>query len=158
MKPLIVHLLVTWFRTTVNESGKLPYVIEQYRWNKWVVIGEVDGTGEVTTNEYNFNVSPHSGENKVRVVQTDHTGKKRPSQAVTFVNTSIQEPELSPKKVKKTINFTSGNAPIETKYEIYDAYGNIVKKGVGSEVDCTNLKKGAYYINYDNKNEKFIKT
>lgn len=143
---------------TTSESGKLPYVIEQYRWNKWVVIGEVDGTGDANANEYNFNVSPHSGENKVRVTQTDHTGRKRPSDAVTFVNSTIVEPELSPKKVKKSINFTSGSSPIETKYEIYDAYGNIVKKGVGSEVDCSNLKKGAYYINYDNKNEKFIKT
>lgn len=147
---------LTW--KTTGESGKLPYVIEQYRWNKWVVIGEVDGTGEATPSEYNFVVSPHSGENKVRVVQTDHTGRKRPSEAVTFTNTAIVEPELSPKKVKKRINFTSGSSPIETKYEIYDAYGNIVKKGVGSEVDCSNLKKGAYYINYDNKNEKFIKT
>jgi hypothetical protein len=122
------------------------------------VVGEVDGTGNPGANDYSFKVTPHSGENKVRVVQTDHTGKKRPSDAVTFVNTDIQEPIVSPKKVKNSINFTSGNVPIETKYEIYDAYGNIVKKGVGSEVDCSNLKKGAYYINYDNKNEKFIKT
>jgi len=144
--------------TTTGESGKLPFVIEQYRWNKWVVIGEVDGIGNPTKNEYTFNVAPHSGENKVRVVQTDHTGKKRPSEAVAFMNTSIMEPVMNPLKVSKSITFTSGSKPIETKYEIYDAYGNIVKKGVGSEVDCSNLKKGAYYINYDNKNEKFIKT
>lgn len=144
--------------TTTGESGKLPFVIEQFRWNKWVVIGEVDGIGNPTKNEYTFNVAPHSGENKVRVVQTDHTGKKRPSEAVTFMNTSIMEPVMNPLKVSKSITFTSGSKPIETKYEIYDAYGNIVKKGVGSEVDCSNLKKGAYYINYDNKNEKFIKT
>jgi hypothetical protein len=147
---------LTW--ATTSESGKLPYVVEQFRWNKWVVIGEVDGTGDATTNEYSFNIAPHSGENKVRVVQTDHTGKKRPSEAVTFTNAAIQEPELSPKKVRNSIKFTSGSTLIETKYEIYDAYGNIVKKGLGSEVDCSNLKKGAYYINYDNKNEKFIKT
>lgn len=144
--------------TTSGESGKLPYVIEQFRWNKWVVVGEVDGTGNAGTNDYRFKITPHSGENKVRIVQTDHTGKKRPSESVTFINTDIQEPIVSPKKVKNSINFTSGNLPIETKYEIYDAYGNIVKKGVGSEVDCSNLKKGAYYVNYDNKNEKFIKT
>ena len=146
---------LTW--TTTGESGKLPFVVEQYRWNKWVVIGEVDGTGKADLSEYNFKVAPHSGENMVRVVQTDHTGRKRPSDAVSFLNTSIQEPELAPKKVRKQITFTSGSSPIETKYEIYDAYGNIVKKGVDSEVDCSNLKKGAYYINYDNKNEKFIK-
>src|SRR5690606_16548963 len=107
--------------------------------NKWVVIGEVDGKGTSSTNEYIFKVSPHSGENKVRVAQTDHTGKKRPSNAVTFINTTIKEPDFNPKRVKSIIEFTASGSPIETKYEIYDAYGNIVKKGVGSKVDCTNL-------------------
>jgi hypothetical protein len=46
---------------------------------------------------------------------------------------------------------------METRYEIYDAYGNIVKKGVGSSVNCENLLRGVYYINFDNVNEKFIK-
>ncbi|WP_066756338.1 T9SS type A sorting domain-containing protein [Crocinitomix algicola] len=143
--------------TTTGESGKLPFVVEQYRWNKWVAVGEVDGVGEAGTNAYTFNVTPHSGENKVRVTQTDNTGQKRPSESVTFENTTLDVIEVSPKMVKSSIKFTSNNKPVETKYEIYDAYGNIVKKGVGSEVDCSNLKKGAYYINFDNKNEKFIK-
>jgi hypothetical protein len=143
--------------TTTGESGKLTFIIEQYRWNKWVTVGEVDGKGTAGSNDYTFQVSPHSGENKVRVAQTDHTGKKRPSKAVTFTNTTIKEPEFNPKRVKKIIKFTASGKPIETKYEIFDAYGNLVKKGVGSQVDCSNLKKGAYYINYDNKNEKFIK-
>ncbi len=143
--------------TTTGESGKLTFTIEQYRWNKWVAIGEVDGLGTEGPNKYTFKVSPHSGENKVRVVQTDHTGRKRPSPETTFTNTSIKEPSIFPVKVKDVIKFTADGAAIETKYEIYDAYGNIVKKGVGTEVDCTNLKKGAYYINYDNKNEKFVK-
>lgn len=64
--------------------------------------------------------------------------------------------EMSPKKVKKEINFSSKGNPTETKYQIYDAYGNIVKKGFGSSVNCENLRKGIYYINFDNRNEKFI--
>lgn len=146
---------LTW--TTTGESGKLTYVVEQYRWNKWVVVGEVDGIGTSSENAYSFNLTPHSGENKVRVAQTDHTGKKRPSQSVTFQNTTIKEPEFNPKRVREKIEFSASGKPIETRYEIYDAYGNIVKKGVGAEVDCSNLKKGVYYINFDNKNEKFIK-
>ena len=146
---------LTW--TTTGESGKLAFTIEQYRWNKWVAIGEVDGVGTNGSNKYTFKVSPHSGLNKVRVVQTDHTGKKRPSPETSFTNESIKEPQIFPVKVKDVIKFTADGSSVETKYEIYDAYGNIVKKGVGTEVDCTNLKKGAYYINYDNKNEKFVK-
>lgn len=29
--------------TTKNESGPLPYVVEQFKWNKWVYVGEVQG-------------------------------------------------------------------------------------------------------------------
>lgn len=137
--------------TTTGEQGKLPFVVEQFRWNKWVSVGEIAGKGTAGSNSYSFDVSPHSGTNKVRVVQVDHTGKKRASNAVTF-DSNVSVPSFSPIKVKKTLKFTA-----ETKYEIYDAYGVIVKKGTNIEVDCSNLKKGAYYINYDNKNDKFIK-
>lgn len=145
---------LTW--TTSGEQGKLPFFVEQYRWNKWVVIGEVQGKGSGGKNSYEFKVSPHSGENTVRIVQIDHSGQKRPSQEVKFMsNTPVVS--KNPVKVKKEINFTANGAPVETRYEIYDAYGNIVKKGVGSSVDCSNLLRGVYYINFDNKNEKFIK-
>ena len=92
----------------------------------------------------------------MRVVQVDHSGTKKKSEEKTFTS-SVPEIEMSPKKVKTEIKFTANGAPIETKYEVYDAYGNIVKKGFASSVNCDNLRKGAYYINFDNKNEKFIK-
>jgi hypothetical protein len=141
---------------TVDEHGKLPYFIEQYRWNKWVNIGEVGGKGNVGGNSYEFQVNPHSGENKIRVVQVDHSGAKRTSNEVKFVS-GLSPVTKSPTKVKDIINFSSNGKPIETRYEIFDAYGSIVKKGFGSSVNCENLIKGIYYINYDNVNEKFIK-
>lgn len=142
--------------TTTSEQGKLPYIVEQYRWNKWVSAGEVDGEGVEGPNNYEFKVTPHSGENKVRVVQIDHSGTKKKSEEKTF-KSDVEEVEIAPKKVKTEIKFTANGEPSETKYEIYDAYGNIVKKGYSSSVNCENLRKGAYYINFDNKNEKFIK-
>lgn len=141
---------------TTGEQGKLPFIVEQYRWNKWVTIGEVAGKGTPGTNAYEFNVTPHSGENTVRVVQVDHSGAKRTSKEVKF-QSSVAVVAKSPAKVKDVINFTANGQPVETRYEIYDAYGNIVKKGVGSSVNCANLLSGAYYINFDNVNEKFIK-
>ncbi|MBI2258702.1 MAG: hypothetical protein HYU67_07360 [Flavobacteriia bacterium] len=143
---------------TTNEQGKLPYIIEQYRWNKWVEVGEVQGKGKTGSGEnaYEFQVIPHSGENIVRVAQIDHSGAKKCSQEVKFQSTSAPV-EKNPVKVKDVINFTSNGKPVETKYEIYDAYGNIVKKGFGSSVNCENLIKGAYYLNFDNKTEKFFK-
>jgi len=141
---------LTW--KTKNENGKLPFVIEQYVWNKWITVGEVDGKGTSTENNYEFQLTPHSGENKVRIKQVDYTGKPNPSQAKTFTDASISAVDFNPKTVKDKITFTS-----KTRYEIYDSYGNIVKKGYANEVDCTNLKKGAFYINFDNKDSQFVK-
>lgn len=141
--------LVKW--TTSGETGKLPFIIEVYNWNKWIPVGEVDGEGTPEQHTYEFKLTPHSGENKVRIKQVDHTKKPRTSQPKTF-RSGVGEVTFEPKKVGKEISFSA-----KTRYEIYDAYGNLVKKGLGDKIDCSNLTKGAYYLNYDNKNEKFLK-
>ncbi|MCB0408961.1 MAG: hypothetical protein KDD29_02010 [Flavobacteriales bacterium] len=136
---------------TKNETGKLTYIIEQYRWNKWIKVGEVDGQGSVDENKYEFNITPHSGENKFRVKQVDYSSKPRYSQAARYISTS-GEVTFSPIKAKDFVTFTG-----ETLFEVYDSFGNIVKKGFGEKVDVTNLKKGIYYLNYDNKTDTFVK-
>jgi len=142
--------------TTIDESGALTYQIEQYKWNKWVVVGETNGIGNANPNDYLFNLTPHSGENKVRVTQTDNTGEKRVSKAVSFTADGIAEPELQDVN-GESIKFVANGNPVITKYEVFDAYGNIVKKGMNSLVNCSNLKKGIYHVNFDNKHGKFIK-
>ena len=139
----------TW--KTTSESGILTFIVEQYRWNKWIKVGEVEGIGSPSEHPYQFKITPHSGENKVRVKQVDYTGSPRYSQAATALSTNA-EVTFSPVKVKDFITFSS-----ETLFEVYDAYGNIVKRGYGIKVDATNLKKGLYYLSYDNKTEKFEK-
>ena len=137
---------------TSKEKGKLTYIVEQYRWNKWIKAGEVEGVGTDGEQEYKFKVTTHSGENKFRVKQVDYTGRPRMSTAATFIDTEVKEVEFYPKKVKKEITFTQ-----KTKYEIFDSFGNIVKKGFGDKIDCVTLKKGLYYLNYDNTNDEFSK-
>ena len=142
---------VTW--KTKNESGKLTFVVEQYRWNKWVKVGEVEGNGTPSESSYSFKVTLHSGENKVRVKQVDYSGKPRYSPAASTMSTSTEISFLpESKKVKEAISFTG-----ETLFEVYDQYGNIVKKGYGAKLDATTLKKGTYYLSYDNKTETFTK-
>ena len=137
---------------TKNETGKLPFVIEQYRWNKWVKVGEIEGKGIGDNNDYIYKITTlHSGENQIRIKQVDYTSQPRYSKPVRFVST-IAEVTYVPIKVTKDITFSA-----ETLYEIYDQYGNVVKKGFGKSVDCGNLAKGVYYLNYDNKTAEFIK-
>lgn len=138
--------------STTNEAGVLTYIIEQYRWNKWVYVGEVEGAGRTgTVNNYAFKITPHSGENKFRVKQVDYTAVPRYSPTATYQSTTAAV-DFNPKKVEDKIDFTS-----ETMFEVFDIHGNIVKKGYASSVDASNLKKGLYYLNYDNSTSEFMK-
>lgn len=145
---------VKW--STKSETGKLAFAVEQFRWNKWVKVGEVDGIGTPSTNNYTFKITPHSGKNQIRVRQTDYSGQPRLSKPVDFVS-DVKEVIFAPVKVSKDINFASNDKPTETMYEIYDQYGNVVKRGFGATIDASNLAKGGYFLNYDNKMGEFIK-
>ncbi len=139
--------------TTSNETGELPFIVEQKRWNKWVRVGEVPGMGTAGEHSYEFKITPHSGENTFRVKQVDLTKKARFSQNVNYTDPLVPLITWGPTKVKDVITF-SGN----TLYEVYDQWGNIVKRGYANSLDVTTLKKDMYYLNYDNKmGETFIK-
>lgn len=132
--------------TTSNETGKLNYIVEQFRWNKWVKVGEVMGKGTPGKHDYSFKITPHSGENKVRVKQVDVSGKPRYSKMAEYTSTAPAI-ALEGDKFKGVINFSGG----ETLYEIYDRYGTIVKRGYGSSANIDNLEKGTYYVSFDNE-------
>ncbi len=133
--------MLSW--TTKNENGKLPFIVEQKRWNKWVKVGETEGRGTPDQHSYQVKYLAYSGENIIRVKQKDVTGEK--------VSDNIKYRSMSPPVTftqgkDQNVNFTS-----DTKWEVYDLFGNIAKSGNGNEIDVSDLKKGTYYINYDNK-------
>ncbi len=137
--------------TTKGEAGSLPFIVEQYRWNKWIKIGKVEGKGTPGVNSYSIDIHPHSGNNKFRVKQIDFSKKPHYSKELTY-KAKVPPVSFSPKKVETEITFTS-----PTLFEIYDYYGNIVKKGFGATIDCSGLKKGDYFLNFDNQMETFKK-
>lgn len=140
--------------TTKGEVGKLPFDIMQFRWNKWIKIGEVPGAGIPTENSYTFDVSKdlHSGSNRFRVSQSGYTRKPRFSKPVD-IDPGIAEVSLDPLARKFRTLRLSG----QTRYEVLDSRDNIVIKGYGDNVDLGKLKKGEYYLHYDNKQEQFLK-
>ena len=146
--------LISW--TTTNEKEIIDFAIEQFKWNKWVKVGEVRGNGGQELNNYTFQIIVHSGKNRVRVSQIDNTGVKRHSKSVGFTSTT-KSIKKSPSKVKSNLYFKAEGVLTKTKYELYDAFGNLLKKGFDHTVECTELLNGIYNINYDNKSEKFIK-
>ncbi|MDI1353473.1 MAG: hypothetical protein PSX36_01055 [bacterium] len=137
--------------STKNEAGALPFLIEQFKWNKWIPVGELDGMGTSENHDYSFQVSLHSGENKFRVKQKGFNAFVKVSKDITVVS-SINKPSFAIPKNHSSVDFSS-----ETAYEVYDAYGIVVKKGYGSKMDITNLGKGTFYLCYDNIIAEFKK-
>lgn len=135
--------------STTGETGSIPFIIEQYRWNKWVKVGEVRGKGKNKPNDYEVKVRTHSGPNKFRVRQTDN---KKISVYSKEAVTLITDPAVTFKVSDSQITFSA-----ETMYEIYDQYGGIVFKGYGSNINISSLTKGRYYLNYDNSQTEFTK-
>jgi hypothetical protein len=147
--------LLKW--SSKGEDGVLDYKIEQFRWDRWVEIGLVKGVGTKEIHDYTFQITPHSGKNVVRVSQTDNSGHTRSSKQISFTS-NLPKVKKTPSRVSDFIYFKANGKNVKTKFEIYDAYGNLLKTGFSDSIDCKNLVNGIYFINYDNTSEKFIRS
>ncbi|OQY01767.1 MAG: hypothetical protein B6I20_07485 [Bacteroidetes bacterium 4572_117] len=134
-----------------GEKGVLPYIVEHYKWRKWINVATVKGKGVSGTHTYSVSITPVSGNNRFRVKQVDYSRKPRYSPEVTY--RSLAAPvTFSPSRPKNEIKFSE-----VTSYEIYDFYGKLVKKGRSDKVNISRFKKGNYFLNFDNEMGKFTK-
>jgi hypothetical protein len=86
-----------------------------------------------------------------QIVKTDKYGNTICSGEQKF-RTSVKEVFLLSDKVGDELEFSS-----ETLYEIFTENGELLKSGNESEVNVSELSKGNYWVNYDNKTERFLK-
>lgn len=133
--------LITWI--TEDENGALPYIIEQFKWNKWIPVGEVIGVGTPERHTYTFKAFLTSGQNKFRIKQVGFNNTVRYSNEI-IIQSNKPKPTFTVSKDKREVVFSD-----ETMFEIYDIYGNIIKRGFGINVDISNIPKGTYYLCYD---------
>lgn len=129
---------------THSEHGSLPYSVEQYKWKRWVKVGEAMGKGEMQRNTYVMDLTLHSGINLFRVTQKDHNGMK--------VSKEVRvESKVAPVQLLQTDATTRFQFSAETNYELYSEYGELVAQGKGIEVSVRNFPRGTYYLNFDNQ-------
>ncbi len=137
--------------TTKNESSHEPFTIEQFRNSKWVPIGKMPGKGPEGFNQYALPVNHHSGVNKYRIRQKDLGNRSRYSPPMEYI--SDKKPiTYYPKRIDKDLYLSE-----ITPYEIYDSFGRAVKVGEGKHINVADLEPGIYYLNIDNRTEKFLK-
>ena len=136
--------------STENEPDTPMIFVERFKWNKWLIVDSVQGMGKAK-NDYEVKVQVLRGCYSFRV-----RGGYRPhywySPSAKICSKGYVPITFRPRKVKDSIWFSE-----PTKYEIYDANGNVVHKGEGKGVKVRELKKGIYYINFYVEMGKFLK-
>lgn len=141
--------------STTGESGILKFTIEQFRWNKWIKVGEIQGKGISGVNGYQIQINLCSGDNVFRVRQTDFTKLSRISKVYKFRSMS---PPVTYNPLKKNTNEILFSDV--TMYEIYDSYGRLKLKGTGNKADISSLAKSdksKYILLFDNQEVEFVK-
>ena len=131
--------------TVADEAHKGVYYIEQFRWNKWVKIGELEGKEQGDTLSYQFACKLHSGKNSIRIRLVDENRYPVSSRPVDYTS-SVKPVRYKLSEDHNKVIFTN-----ETMFELYDKYGNVLKRGTAKEIDVSYLKKDRYYLNYDSK-------
>ncbi len=161
LKPLSTYSIVdyelgynnTFNFTTQNESGKLIFYIEEFRWNKWILRGSVPGEGGPENRTYSQKVYPYNGENMFRIYQMDHLNRKFYSDTITFTIDKKPVTVTCPlNKVKKEISLSA-----VTYYAVINEYGEELITGAGNLIDVSKLKKGEYFLNFEDEYVSFKK-
>mgnify|MGYP000936425097 CR=1 FL=1 len=127
-----------------GNTGTRPFVIEQFRWNRWAVVGEVAASDTAENGIYVATVSFHSGLNQFRVMRPDAYGQPVYSKVTKYNNTKQAAVELASSRVSQKLEFS---AP--TFWELYGLNGDYIAGGFDQEVDVSNLEKGKYFLNFD---------
>ncbi len=132
--------------------GDYPLTLEQYKWNSWRIVAEVDPVDTVANNIYKVAIHPHSGKNIYRVKSYNIKGEEVMSRDVIFSAPAYKQVYIENKKIIDEITLSS-----KTDYEIYDMKSNLLKRGYDRYIKVDNLPKGKYLLFFDNQIQEFKK-
>lgn len=140
---------IHWKVAPPQKARLCSFILQQYRWNRWDVIG----IQEVDSSKTGYSDSLghlHAGTNRFRIVyQNENKHREYSNEIVIDIN---RKPlKYYQDRKKQRIYF---NQP--TDYELYDAYGTLLFKGYGTEISTDGYNRGVYYLNFDNQNTKIL--
>lgn len=142
---------ITW-----ATAGELPggqFVIEQFDTDRkaWGVVKSIMAKGNPLNNQYAIPASHQIGENRYRIRYEGADGSVNYSVELTY--TSVIEP-ITFYPAVATTKLTLSDT---TRYQITDFFGKLIKEGEGREITVLDLSPGEYYLNIQNRKEKFVK-
>ena len=132
--------------------GDSPIIVEQYKWNTWRTLAEIDPVDTVANNRYTLHVNPHSGKNIFRVKTFNIKGQEVMSKELIFGMPNSSLVTIQTKKIENEIVLSS-----KTEYEIYDLENNLLLSGYDRYIKINNLESGKYLLFFDNQIREFKK-
>lgn len=140
---------ISWSTKGEKQSG--VFYVEQFWHSTWVIVAEQPSKSGQGNLLYKADPKHHSGLNKYRVRYKEANGQTFYSKTIAF--TSKKTPiSFSPKKATDRIILSE-----HTHYEILDKNGVSLLKGSGMYISVSSLSPGDYFLNIDNRTEKFSK-
>jgi hypothetical protein len=135
---------------TVHENKRELLYVEQYMWDNWKVVGEMESDG-LDTNNYSFKVETlHSGLNRFRIRKESSRSLNKYSESVSYKS-----------KVDKVYHFKKGSKILLSKrvdYLLYDENGVLLEEETGSVINVAKLLNGKYTLCFDNTKVEFKKS
>ncbi|MFT7614280.1 MAG: hypothetical protein ACI9J3_003262 [Parvicellaceae bacterium] len=134
----------------MGEVAPLHYIVEGYRWGHWVKMDTLSGVGNTDEQKYKTTIALNEGENLFRIVRPNFSLRS----AIITDTLKVKFDGIIKQNVltkRKSIIFARS-----TFFEVYDAYGVKIQTGIGSEIDCSHMDTGEYYLNFDNIKTSFF--
>ncbi len=137
---------------TVGEKEEGQFNLEQLSEDQeWLMMDKVEARKGLSQNLYARPASHRKGENTYRVKYETSGGHLTYSLEVYYTHTDSLI-TFQPAIATSTITLSDS-----TEYRILDFQGKVVKKGNGRNILLTELRPGEYYLEIQNRREKFIK-
>ena len=140
---------VSW--VTSEERGRMPFVLQQFKWGKWVDAVRIDGLGGPGKRHYHVQFKPVRGENILRLTHLAADGALEVKGEARFTSNAPAVTFDYDHKTQ-TIAFSE-----ETQYEVVNAFGTVVLQGHGTDVILSYLARGEYIVNCGARSETFKK-
>ncbi|MEQ8925330.1 MAG: hypothetical protein RLO81_05920 [Fulvivirga sp.] len=131
-------------------KGSQYYLYHQSNGKEYIAYDTIPARGGDGIVTYSKQPNHKQGENTYKVVY-NYQGKSNESNEVRF--TASENYITFYPQIATTSLILSDTAA----YEIESFFGKKVKKGVGKEINLTDLKPGKYYLMIQNRKQQFIK-
>ncbi|MCH1576218.1 MAG: hypothetical protein L7S67_08080 [Flavobacteriales bacterium] len=131
---------VSW--VTVDEHGRMPFVLQQFKWGKWVDVVRLDGRGGPEERAYSTVIQPIQGKNLLRLTHLAPDGTLEVKGEAVFEG-DVPEVTMSYSSRSQVVTFSKA-----TQYELVDEFGTVVLRGVGNQATLRYLSRGDYFVNF----------